>query len=571
MKEIELIQLIAANISNNTMDNMFQHFASDCTYYSDGSKMATGKNDVCAFFTKRKSALNRDHVQCFAYPATIEESEERDVVVGANCVALCQFDKYNCVGFMTIQTNLFGNIKQFAFHTTSKVTFKTSAPGKFNVTKVPEDAHDAIGYRAFAFGIMDEHVVLSKHIRRYDIFHDYVQRVYTFIVQKLNADFNQGISNAAGYLYISAMATAVQSNNGTTLFQFDETVSTSGKIPVVDARYQAWINEGYETGKKLFFGFIEYVNLRSPKGDYFDGQLRQSFLDMTLYGSTQANKDMDMGIPVSDKPEISELRIAVQNLLSSQSPDNMRGFAKVLKSYIDDGTWIHMPCKKYEKGFRMRIVDSRGKHFAALYSDASEIRNKGKDDIVLTDINKLIEPVFQNTDIDGIVIDPDTTSLCLEKHFLLKCILHGSYPEVDNGSSPQKDWGAGIPKYTKDDLMTAGEIQNFAMHTVIDYDQALQQRYRLISGCDYPGAMPSLIFGNDKTYLFIYIKGYTTMEEPTLSDAERSELLSMCEKYNAKGYWAPVGFLSTDPARFEANLALKGDGFYCKYQGLREV
>lgn len=57
-------------------------------------------------------------------------------------------------------------------------------------------------------------------------------------------------------------------------------------------------------------------------------------MDMTLYGSVQANKDMDMGIPVSEKPEISELKIAVLNLLSSQSHDNMKEFSKVLKAYI---------------------------------------------------------------------------------------------------------------------------------------------------------------------------------------------------------------------------------------------
>jgi hypothetical protein len=372
-------------------------------------------------------------------------------------------------------------------------------------------------------------------------------------------------------MYISAMAAAVQRNTGLTLFQFDETVSTSGIIPEVDTRYQAWINEGYETGKKLFFGFIEYVNLRSPKGPLFDAQLRQSYMDMALYGSTQANKDMDMGIPVSDKPDSSELKIAVLNLLSSQSPDNMKLFAQVLRSYIDNNTWVHIPGNEDENGFRITVLERRGSHFAAMYSDPSEIRNAEKGSILLTDINKLIDPVFQNKDIDGIVIDPYTTSLCLEKPFLLKCILHGSYPEQNNGGTPQKDWGEGIPKYSDDDLMSEGEIQNFAMHAVIDNERALKQSYHLVSGCDYPGAIPSLIFEKDGSFLLVYIKGYVSIDEPVLTDSEKEALLEMSEKYNAKCYWAPVGFLSSDPARFEACLALKGDGFYCQFEGLREV
>ena len=571
MKETEFIQLIANNMSNNTMDNMLQYLAKDCKYYSDGEIAASNKDEVSAFFTKRKNALNRDNVPCFAYPAKIEKSKDNSLSTDTECVALCQFDKYNCVGFMTIQTNTFGRIKRMDFHTTSDVTFRTSAPGKFNVTKVPEDAHDAIGYRAFAFGIMDEHIILNKHIQKYDAFQDYVQRIYTYILNKVNTDFNLKITNAAGYMYISAMAAAVQRNTGLTLFQFDESVSTSGIIPVVDTRYQAWINEGYETGKKLFLGFIEYVNLRSPKGPLFDAQLRQSYMDMALYGSTQANKDMDMGIPVSDKPDSSELKIAVLNLRSSQSPDNLRSFAHVIKSYIDNNKWVHIPGNEDEKGFRMTVLERRGNHFAALYSDPTEIRNAQNDNILLIDINKLIDLVFQNKDIDGIVIDPDTTSLCLEKPFLLKCILHGSYPEQNNGGTPQKDWGEGIPNYSDDDLMSEGEIQNFAMHAVIDNDQTLQQNYHLVSGCDYPGAIPSLIFEKGSTFIFVYIKGYVSIDEPNLTASERKVLLDISEKYNAKCYWAPVGFLSSDPARFNACLALKGDGFYCKYEGLREV
>ena len=291
MKENELIQLIANNMSNNTMDQMTRYCASNCVYYSDEAKAASGKNEVCVFFSKRKAALSRDKVDCFAYPAKIEESGISGLAVGSECVAVCQFDKYNCVGFMTIQTNIFGKIKLFRFYTSPEVKFKTTAPGKFNVTRVPKDAHDAIGYRAIAFGIMDEHVVLSKHIQRYDIFHDYVRRIYNYIYRHLNTDFNQGIMNAGGYMYITAMATAVERNTGIKLFSFDETVSTNGKTPVVDVKYQKWINDGYEMGKKLFFGFNEYASLRHPKDDVFTEQLRQSYMDMARYGSTQANKD----------------------------------------------------------------------------------------------------------------------------------------------------------------------------------------------------------------------------------------------------------------------------------------
>ena len=570
MRETELIQLIATNMSNIITDRLFSYIASDCEYYSSNMKVASGKDEVCAFFMKRMEAQRQAKVECFAYPATVTESNCSEISVGENCVALAQYDRYNCVGFMTVKTNILGKIKQFYFHTTPDVTFKTSSPDKVSITRVPKDAGDAIRFRAFASGILDEDLPPDRKLQP-DVLHDYAQRVYTYIYKHLNNGFKNGITNAAGYLFVAAMAEAAQQKSGRTLFSFDEADSVSGKIPVVDTRYQKWIENGYETGKKLFFGFIEYANLREPKGKVFEDQLHQSFLDMTQYGFILACKDIDAGIPDAETQTVSDLTAAIGNFKNDQSLDNQIEVARILRSYVAAGTWIHIPGEQDENGFRLKVIASRGKHFAGMYSDSFEMRG-GKQSIVVTDINKLLDPVFANPRIDGIVIDPDTYSLCLEKPYLLRCLLHWGYPNTNNGGAQQRDWGSGIPKYSQDDLMTQGEMQNFAMHTVIDFEKTLKQDCFLISGCDYPGAMPSLIFGKeDGTFIFIYIKGHIAMNEPVLSSDEERNLLAIGKKYNAKCYWAPVGFGSTDSERFSAGLALRGDGFYCKYEGLRPV
>ena len=93
-----------------------------------------------------------------------------------------------------------------------------------------------------------------------------------------------------------------------------------------------------------------------------------------------------------------------------------------MKRYIDDGTWVYMPGVNDENGFRFKLLESRGKYFALMFSDQTEIRNPGNESIISTDINKLMGPVFQRDDIAGIMIDPYTTGLCLEKVFLQKCI-----------------------------------------------------------------------------------------------------------------------------------------------------
>ena len=228
-----------------------------------------------------------------------------------------------------------------------------------------------------------------------------------------------------------------------------------------------------------------------------------------------------------------------------------------------------MPTKQDAHGYQLRILENQGKAYAAMNSDNSEVKTPGS--IVMTDINKLLSPVFENPAIGGIVIDPDTTSLCLDKGFILKCILHGYLSEQNNAGSPQRDWGTGIPNYSKADLMTEGEMLNFAMHTVLDREEAFS-KLTPISACDHPEAIPNLIFENNGHFVFVVVKGYRAEEAPSLTLEDKNKLLSYCTRFNAQCYYAPVGFRSaTDIERFNACLALKGDGFYAKYEGLEPV
>lgn len=274
--------------------------------------------------------------------------------------------------------------------------------------------------------------------------------------------------------------------------------------------------------------------------------------------------------PRSDKVAVhSELYNVVDSLKKSQGPTAMRELSKVLRKYVTEGTWIPMPTIQDSKGYRLRIIESRGNAYAAMYSDNSEVKVAGS--IVMTDINKLLDPVFENPEIAGVVIDPDTTSLCLDKGFLLKCILHGYLPEQNNAGSPQKDRGVGIPKYTETDVMSKGEMLNFAMHTVLDNEEALNS-YTPVSACDHPDAIPNLIFESNGRFIFVVVTGYCAEETPELSADTRKLLAEYEKRFNAKCFYAPVGFRSaTDMARFNACLALKGDGFYAKYEGLEAI
>ncbi len=262
-----------------------------------------------------------------------------------------------------------------------------------------------------------------------------------------------------------------------------------------------------------------------------------------------------------------ELSMAIKKL--KHGKDNGAYLGKVLGSCIAKESYFPMPMVQDKKGEWYQITEKEGKRFAVMYTADSEAAEG--ENIELTDIRYLIEFVFHDNSLDGIVINPRTTGLFLEKHAILKLVLHDSFPKQNNAGSPQRDWGKGIPSYTGNDIMTEGECLNFAMHTVLDFEQVLHTM-TTVSACDHTEAMPNLILKDQNQFVFICVKGAIFGEEsPHLSQKERNVLLRLGTLYNAKCFFAPVVFMSIDPMRFEAGLALKGDGFYANYRGLEEI
>lgn len=270
--------------------------------------------------------------------------------------------------------------------------------------------------------------------------------------------------------------------------------------------------------------------------------------------------------------ESAQMKSRIADLRQNSSPENIQRFSDILFSYVSQGVWVPMMGKKTgDKGFMIDYRLSGGLAYGAFFTDPSEIKSKKVGfDMLITDINKLIDPVFQNDNFGGIVINPDTDGLFLEKKLLLKILLHSQYPTQTNAGSPQVDWGKGIPKYSPADLMTGEELLNFAMHTVLDHECG-QNGYSFVSANDNLQVCPNLILQKDGETYFVAVKGYCAEDEPELEDSLKSQLKTLGEKYKARCCYASVGFGSVDNERFSSWLALRGDGFYAKYIGLQEI
>lgn len=124
------------------------------------------------------------------------------------------------------------------------------------------------------------------------------------------------------------------------------------------------------------------------------------------------------------------MKQAIQQL-SPNNEESIQNFAKVLSDYSDHSNWIAIPMEDISTN-EVALFEERGNIYVGMYSDVPSKRFS----IVETDINKLFHIAFTMDNIAGIVIDPESTQLYLEKDFLRKCLAYCEYqkylPEADD-------------------------------------------------------------------------------------------------------------------------------------------
>lgn len=122
-----------------------------------------------------------------------------------------------------------------------------------------------------------------------------------------------------------------------------------------------------------------------------------------------------------DESPSEPLYLALKNIKTSQTAENIATFEKIFKKYVDEGCWLPFICYN-EEGFRLFIVEERGKYYATMLSHTSQLPKNIDVKVAITDINNFLNRVCGNEAIDGIVIDPFTTCMFIEKFYLLRII-----------------------------------------------------------------------------------------------------------------------------------------------------
>ena len=274
-------------------------------------------------------------------------------------------------------------------------------------------------------------------------------------------------------------------------------------------------------------------------------------------------------LTLSDKvdPSLQRIKNAIQSMKQS------RGGEKELRDSIYEcfalGKWVHMITLGEKDGMqRLDVRPGKGGGLIAWYTGPEEIK-QGKCDLLITDINKLIEPMYSSHDIIGMVINPDTDGLVITKSYLLAILLHSQHRVPQPAQVAQRNWGPGIPNYSPSDLMTKAEFTNFAMETTL---KPIQEEFDIISGTDDTDAAVNIVAQKGDDLCLITVRGGCEEDFEPLTPEERETIQEYKDKFHVKCLLAVVEYRSaTDLKRFEQCIALRGDGFYAKYTGLQEL
>ena len=266
----------------------------------------------------------------------------------------------------------------------------------------------------------------------------------------------------------------------------------------------------------------------------------------------------------------ARVKRALAALKKGANADTVSEMNDALCECILNGTWVNMITYGREaQGYRAEMrTAGNGEIYAAWYTGPDEIRTP-KYSLMITDINKLLDMMYSNPGIAGMVINPDTEAIFLRKEHLLSILLHSQYSDQQLPNDPPRDWGKGIPGYSPDDLMTEGMLLNFAMEVILGFLQ--KEDYEIITTCDNPDVTANIIAQKEDDVCLIAVQGYCAEEEPDISPAKKSKMLEYKSRYHTKCFYAPVSFRSSDEARFNQCLALRGDGFFVRFSGLTEI
>jgi hypothetical protein len=243
-----------------------------------------------------------------------------------------------------------------------------------------------------------------------------------------------------------------------------------------------------------------------------------------------------------------------KDLMSGKTKDIFVFINRVMKA-IDKHEWVYFPTHRKS----CIVYDDHGKHFLVLYSGKDS--EKVAPDLTCLDINKVIDILYEDKNLSGIVFDSGDTPIFISRG-QINAMSHRKDPRL-----VKRKYAPGIPEYTDDDLLTRDEIFDFGINVIID--ELEKDGFHVEDVVNNFRAYPNIFATKNKQTYFIYVISTIALEEIKIDKKILDDIKNDAKE--AIPMIARVSFASVDEERFNHKLALVGDNFHCKYEGLEKI
>lgn len=255
---------------------------------------------------------------------------------------------------------------------------------------------------------------------------------------------------------------------------------------------------------------------------------------------------------------------AKEALITAPSLETNTHFSHALSEAVDKREWIAAPVVSDERGKKHILWRKNSSLYIVLFSSENHYRLEKDAELMMTDINRIIDCIYESTALEGFVLDPYTTPIFVSRSQLNICTRRKD-PRLQ-----KRDWGVGIPQYHSDDLMTAVEVQKFAMQ-IAENMGLTRNGFKVIEKTVDVQAPFSFAVRKDGELSFVLVRSSVAPKKPSFPQERKNLLIAYAKKHKAKAIYIPVGIGASDSERFNAGLTLIGDAYYANYHGMYEV
>lgn len=249
-----------------------------------------------------------------------------------------------------------------------------------------------------------------------------------------------------------------------------------------------------------------------------------------------------------------------EDLISGKEATNTK-FIQALGKVIDNGESVYIPCKREENSDKIIIYNDYGLNYIELFTDPA--MNRYSVEVISADINEIIDILYENKNLNGIVFDADNGKLEITREQISECS-----NRIDPRLEP-KNWGVGIPKYEPNDIMTDDEIFSMGMDTTISY--LIDNGYKVLDVINNYRIISNILAVKDNQKYVIDIDTTIAPNIPQQSIEDKNKLIKFCQDNASIPLYVPISYGSSDRERLAKKLALVGDEFYCNFSGVRKV